>query len=332
LDFPILAGARSVIAMKKKILVFSAVNGLAEKVARTAMDHHILCPVTIDEFINLIPQAEIILTDPDSTFATHSHTAKNCKWLQSTWAGVDGFLKNVNYKRPDFILTRFAGTFGRHIAEYCLQHILNHERHYPHVQEMRDNLVWDQQAYPSYRTLNEIKIGVLGFGDIGKEVCRVGKFFDMKVVAYKATIVENPEYIDKLYVKGEFSEFLSDLDYVISTLPSTKETNGLLNDNVLKNCKRSPVFINVGRGNTINEGTILHALEQKWISKAILDVFEREPLPIESKLWKHKDVIITPHVSARTFERDISKVFFDNLELYLGGKPLKHQVEWERGY
>ena len=88
----------------------------------------------------------------------------------------------------------------------------------------------------------------------------------------------------------------------------------------------------VGRGNVIDEATILHALDARWISHAILDVFPVEPLPATSPLWGHPQVTITPHVSAISFARDIAQVFQENLERYLAKKTLKYQVDVENQY
>lgn len=155
----------------------------------------------------------------------------------------------------------------------------------------------------------------------------------MKVVVFKRETLKNiPEEVDELYSSDNFLKFFENVDYIVNTLPSTKQTKGLLSGKVLKSCKNSPVLINVGRGNVIDEKSILNSLENKWISKAILDVFEIEPLPKESLLWKHPDVIVTPHIAARTFAKDISKLFIENMERYMNEQELKYQVDFKRGY
>lgn len=93
----------------KKVLVFSKVSGLTKLVKENLKNFVVLEPLNKEELISLIPDAEIILTDPDSFFLENIHKAKSCKWIQSTWAGVDGFFKSQNNIKYPFILTRFGG-------------------------------------------------------------------------------------------------------------------------------------------------------------------------------------------------------------------------------
>lgn len=82
----------------------------------------------------------------------------------------------------------------------------------------------------------------------------------------------------------------------------------------------------------IDEKSLLNALNQQWLSAAILDVFEIEPLPEESQLWNRLDVVISPHVSGLTHGDDIPKVFLDNYKRFTEGRELNHLVDWDKGY
>lgn len=90
--------------------------------------------------------------------------------------------------------------------------------------------------------------------------------------------------------------------------------------------------MNVGRGDIVDEDALLHALDRGWLSHAVLDVFPVEPLPVESLLWTHPLVTITPHVAAMTFPDDVVDAFSDNLDRHLAGQPLRYQLDWEQGY
>jgi phosphoglycerate dehydrogenase-like enzyme len=132
-------------------------------------------------------------------------------------------------------------------------------------------------------------------------------------------------------------EALQKADYIVSVLPSTASTRGLLNGNAFLPASKShggkcPVFINVGRGDVIDEESLLNALDQQWISAAILDVFEIEPLPEESQLWNRPDVAISPHVSGLTHGDDVPKVFLENYKRFIEGRELNHLVDWDKGY
>lgn len=137
-----------------------------------------------------------------------------------------------------------------------------------------------------------------------------------------------------LFDKIEVSliEVLASSDYVINTLPSTPETIGLLNGDILQATRKMPVFINVGRGNIINENALLKALENNWLSHAVLDVFQKEPLPPESLLWNSDKVTITPHCAAISQPRNVAKDFVCSYLRYKANIPLNNVVNWKNGY
>lgn len=109
----------------------------------------------------------------------------------------------------------------------------------------------------------------------------------------RSTLKKKLSYLDEHKTINGLQDILQNCDYIINILPSTPNTDGLLNGTVLQHCKaKSTIFINIGRGSVIKETDLINALEQRWISAAILDVFEKEPLPKESKLWNFPQVII----------------------------------------
>lgn len=108
-----------------------------------------------------------------------------------------------------------------------------------------------------------------------------------------STPKERLSYLDEHRTIDGLQDILENCDYIINILPSTPITEGLLNGTILQHCKaKNTIFINIGRGSVIKEADLINALEQKWISAAILDVFEKEPLPKESKLWNFPQVIM----------------------------------------
>jgi len=127
---------------------------------------------------------------------------------------------------------------------------------------------------------------------------------------------------------------LAESDYVVSVLPSTAETRGLLGGEALAACsrERGAVLINVGRGDLLSEADLLHALDQGWIRQAILDVTPVEPLPGESELWSHPQVRITPHVSGLSFPEEVAGLFAENLALFLRGETMRYEIDWGRKY
>lgn len=233
------------------------------------------------------------------------------KWCHSTWAGADGFLKFLPEK-IDFKLTRSA-IYGRMIAEYCIAHIINVERQNFLHHDNQKNSTWSDAFHGNlavkYSSLKHRKMAVLGSGEIGAEISRLFKYgFDIQTVAalVRNNRADTSETVSNFYT--EIDDLLehhgADLDILVSVLPSTPKTQGLLTPerlSQLKNC----VFVNVGRGDLLSEATILWALQENHFKNAILDVLPIEPLPKDSPLWQHPKVVITPHVSGKDNEQDI---------------------------
>lgn len=166
----------------------------------------------------------------------------------------------------------------------------------------------NEEPHMTYRVLSELSIAILGFGDIGKVVGKRCKDFGMKVYGMMSRMPgEKPDCVDECFTSVDLNIFLEKADYVCNILPITSETNDMLSGGVLKHCaNKQSVLINIGRGNVVADGEIVHALNNGWLRGAVLDVFRSEPLPSDSMLWKLPNVIITPHVSGITRDNDVS--------------------------
>ena len=146
-----------------------------------------------------------------------------------------------------------------------------------------------------------------------------------------------PAGIDR--VSAELSEVLASADYIVSSLPSTATTRGLLDGEALAATlvgrpasRPPPTLINIGRGDLLSEESVLSALAAGWLRGAVLDVFPTEPLPPQSKLWGHSAVRLTPHVSAVSFPADVAEIFARNLQHRLAGEPFEFEIDWAKGY
>ncbi|CAF1155497.1 unnamed protein product [Didymodactylos carnosus] len=297
-------------------------------------------PNDISQLHQYFPSAHIIFGEPLTfiPFINQSFTT-NLKWFQSTYAGVDAIVKKS--KNNNYIVTR-APVFGQHMSEYCLGHIISHERHFPLLREAQLNKQW---LTCSYRLLSSLRVGIMGAsGEIGQSLARTCKHFGMYVKGLANSQQNTNEFVDKWYQSipttatfGIPREFLINLDYLISTLPSTSQTKNMLSGDVLSVCNGSnTVFINIGRGDIIDEQSLVNALNNNYITHAILDVFIDEPLPVTSRLYDlgtHK-IQITPHISASSSvaSYDIAQIFIRNLKRYINGESLLFVVDWKKGY
>ena len=142
------------------------------------------------------------------------------------------------------------------------------------------------------------------------------------------------QYFDKAYSLDEVKTAISMADYLVMVLPFTEKTHHFLDQEKLGWMKDSARLINVSRGNVIDERAMTKALKDKAIAGAALDVFEEEPLSVDSELWDMDNVYISPHNSWISEQRDARRfnLIYENLKAYIEDKPLKNVVDTRRGY
>ncbi len=247
------------------------------------------------------------------------------KWAQATWAGVDSLLDPA--LRRDYILTNARGVFGLLMSEYVFGYLLLHERkilqHYKSQQEHR----WDATMTGN---LYGKTFGLLGVGSIGAHLASTAKHFGMTVHGFTRASESCPD-VD-VYFHTDISSFAKNLDYLICVLPNTNATRYIVNSSVLKALPSHALFINVGRGNAVDELALAEALSSGQIAGAVLDVFQQEPLPPDHFFWRTPNLFITSHTAAPSFPKEISALFIENYQRFLQGEKLKYQVDFQKGY
>ena len=137
-----------------------------------------------------------------------------------------------------------------------------------------------------------------------------------------------------MFSSDQVLKLLPEADFVVLTVPMTRETQGLIGEHELRAMKPTAFIINIGRGGTIQEQVLVRALQEGWIAGAGLDVFETEPLPADSPLWDMENVIITSHYSGLTprYHERAMNIFLDNLRRYQASEPLRNVVDKKLGY
>ncbi|WP_226681749.1 D-2-hydroxyacid dehydrogenase [Sutcliffiella horikoshii] len=247
------------------------------------------------------------------------------KWVHSLGAGVDRYMA-LNGDWPAVVLlTRTITSFGRKIGEYTLSYMLKELQHHDTFRNQQKRGDWKMVAP---RALDEMKVVIFGTGEIGLELARILAFFGVQVIGVSRSGADKDHFCKVMSLK-EVS--LTKADFIINTLPLTKETKGLFDERFFGQMNQA-VFINVGRGATVDHGALLNALESGGLKAAVLDVFEEEPLPAWSPLWSHPGVTITPHISAITTPEEAVVCFLETLEAVESGVKLRNRVDVGRGY
>lgn len=257
--------------------------------------------------------------------------APKLKWIQVTSAGVDRYLTE-EFKRSKIMLTNASGVHATPIGEFVVSLMLMFAKNAHLFFEAKQKKQWLRTPGT---VLNGKTVGVVGLGSIGQEVARLCKAFRMRVIATRRSPKSrHARNVDLLLPPNGLPRLLEESDYVAICLPLTKETRKLFGATEFMMMKPTAYIINIGRGPVIDEDVLIHALEEKQIAGAGLDVFTTEPLPQESKLWNLPNAIISPHVSGgrEDYEVGAIDIFCRNLKRYLEGKRLINVVNKEKGY
>lgn len=279
-----------------------------------------------DEAERYCGEVNIALAEPDLIKPVLPRM-KHLEWVQSTWAGVRPLMEQGC--RKDYLLTNIKDVFGSQIAEYVCCHMLMNERHALECVESQQNKQWNP-IVPGQ--LKNKSIGILGVGSIGKAVARAAKLFQMTTRGYARNPIDCDD-IDAGYTPADdLAVFVRDLDYLVSILPDTPDTIGLLDDRIFRAMKPDSILINVGRGNILDETALLNAVRNGHIAGAVLDVFTTEPLPVDHPFWKTRGILITAHTAAISFPDDIASVFMENFKRFHAKVPLKYRVDFSQGY
>lgn len=250
------------------------------------------------------------------------------RWFQSYAVGVDAYTRKGVLK-DDVILTNAPHVHSREVAEHAFASILSAVKKLHLYRDDQHLNLWEDEGM--VKQYSDLKVCIVGFGDIGNILARMLKGLDMRVIGVKRKMSEKPEYLDELYLKEDLDKAISDVDVVVSILPGSGENVHLFTVDTFKKMRKDTIFVNVGRGNLYCEETIREVLDKHIIETFVSDVFEKEPLDPKSELWGYDNLVITPHVAGGYHLESAYAAFIDlcieNLRRYKEGKQLLNIVE-----
>jgi phosphoglycerate dehydrogenase-like enzyme len=253
--------------------------------------------------------------------------ARDLKWLNSIYAGVDGMPLDLLQERG-VIFTNGAGINAITIAEYVVMGMLTIAKGFRDVIRAQNRHEW-LIAQPSAAELYDSKALVLGYGAIGKRIVeRLTPF------GVETTIVRRSPAPGALG-PDEWRAQLGSFDWIILALPATAETEHMIGAAELAAMKNSAVLVNIARGSVVDQDALVEALTAKTIGAAFLDVTTPEPLPADHPLWSLDNAHITMHLSGRGQEKMFMRSaqrFLENLDRYHRGEPVEPQVNLALGY
>ncbi len=240
---------------------------------------------------------------------------KNLKVLQMPNAGYDDA---IEYVREGITLCNGKSIHDDSTAELAVGLTIASLRGFPDFVRNQDKSAW---VHVKNQSINDKKIGIIGFGSIGSTIAKMLSGFSVEIIPFTQSGRDNTNAISNL------DKHLPTLDVVILILPLTAESKHLFNAKRLSLMKDGSLLVNVARGPIVDTDALVKELNSGRITAA-LDVTDPEPLPSDHPLWKAKSVLISPHVGGNTsaFEKRARKLIESQLQLLAEGKSLNNVI------
>lgn len=295
-------------------------------------DVHLSFATTAEELAGVIPDTDVLLGWDFRAGVLDQvwPRAARLRWIHWAGAGVDAVLIPA-LRDSDVVLTNARGVFDRPIAEYVLGLVLCFAKGFPRTVRAQGRKHWDFRYSESIAGRTALLVGV---GSIGRAIGALLLAAGMRIAGVGRTARHGDPLFGEVHAFDAPGPLLNDADYVINVTPSTPDTRGLFSESLFGKMKPGTRFINVGRGDAVDERALLDALRSGRIGGAALDVFAEEPLPADSPFWEMENVIVSPHMSGDVYEsvNDLVDQFVENLGRFRRGEPLNNVVDKSRGY
>lgn len=257
----------------------------------------------------------------------------NLRVVFSLGAGVDHLFNDPGL--PDAPIVRIVDSdLTARMSEYVVLHCLMHLRQQRRYAQQQRNREWmDDRLQPAAR---DLRVGIMGMGELGQDAARKLAMMGFQVAGWSRSQKRSID-AEMFCGAGELDLFLGRTDILVTLLPLTKDTRGVINAPLLRKLARdgafgAPYLINPGRGGLQAESDILACLDDGTLGGATLDVFEQEPLPASSPLWAHPAVTITPHNAAMSDPESVGKQVAAQIIDFENGAALQNVVDPTRQY
>jgi len=307
------------------LIVTAAAEEFAEETARLAdFPISVKACTSVDQALDAYTDETVLFGKPDM-IAEVLPKMPTVDWVQSSWAGVTP-LMNLDYR--DYVLTGIKDVFGSQMSEYVVGYLLAHELKVLERMARQREHHW----FKSYSgTLEGKRLGIMGTGSIGQHIATTAKYFGVTVTGLNRSGADAQGF-EKVMPVARLHDFLEECDYLVAVLPQTVGTDKLLDAAALAKLPAHAYFINVGRGNVVDDEALIDALQNNRLAGAALDVFNEEPVPKDSPLWDTPNLSITAHVSAVSYTSIIVPIFVENYRRYLNKQPLNYVIDFAAGY
>lgn len=232
-------------------------------------------------------------------------------------AGVDRFIGRDDLPASIPLYRLEDAGMARPMAQYALYGVLRFQRHFDQYERHQAEARWQRQPY---RAPEATRVSVLGLGAIGAEIARYLASNGFAVSGWS----RSPKEIEGVachHGRTALETLLTHTDILVNMLPSTAETRGMFDHALLARLPRGAAFLNLARGDQVDDAALVALLDDGHLRGALLDVFAPEPLPTTSPLWRHPKVLITPHISGPTLIGPAVAQIVQRIKLIEAGQP-----------
>ena|SRR5579872_1324155 len=252
----------------------------------------------------------------------------NLKLIVGLGAGVDGLLRDKTLPAGVPIVRLVDPYLTGAMSEYVVFQVLRlHRQDLDYAAQQREH-VWQEREQVN---ASERRVGILGFGTLGQDSGRKLQALGFDVAGWSRTARPVPGFATFGGDAG-FGELLARSDILVSLLPLTPATEGILDAAAFARLPHGAGLVNAGRGGLLVEADLIPALESGQLAAAVLDVFRTEPLPPEHPFWSHPRIVVTPHVAAETNPPTAAQIIREAIRQFEAGLPLANRVDPARGY
>ena len=285
-----------------------------------------------EEYLSALKEANLIIGEvPNGDF----QYCEKLEMLQSSSSGINYYIEGGKFPEGAKLCC-MTGVYGNVIAEHLLGMVLSLSRRIPEYRNQQNENKWKILKFD--KPLDESTVLILGAGDIGTTLAKWMKPMVGKIIGIRRTARDFPDCFDEMFTLEKLDEKLPEADFVISVLPQTPETTGLLDERRLRLMKDDAIFVNGGRGSLIDQEALLKVMSEGKFFGVGLDVTVPEPLPEESPLWKQERLLITPHAAGNScslespLERKIRDFILKNTLKWLNGEEPENLIDFKLGY
>jgi phosphoglycerate dehydrogenase-like enzyme len=304
-------------------------------------------PAEIEQLRQAAPGLRLVMPAPDQLRAEIADAegivgpvgaqllvdAKKLKWLQIPSAGVEGYLRNAEFRNGPVVLTNGKIVQGPEIADHALALLLALTRQIPRAVKAQAAESWEGRGTPLVELRGKTAV-VIGVGGIGTQIAVRANAFGMKVIGVDPRDMPLLPFMEKTVPPDRLDDVLPQADVVFISAPHTEQSNRMMGPMQFDLMKRGAYFIAVSRGRIYDMNSLVQSLDSKKLAGAGVDVTDPEPLPKGHPLWKFDNVVITPHLAGRSDGEHARyfELYRENLRRFDRGEPLVNVVDKQKGY